>query len=382
MDSGGGRVGLCAARTAPAAAAVSSSAGYDGLLDRRRGRPSPRRAPVAEVQRVVRLYRRALRGLQRATLPRDRRREARGEAVVHVGEDAAAAGAAWSPRPAPGAGTGGGGSRGLFRRARAPRRQPPPLAGRGTRDQQTLIAVVDDATKRLLYAQLVEGGRAGAIMTALRRVLDGTACPAPSTPIARAGPSTPRVGLRPRSHQAHPGRPRPRAARHRAHPGALPPGPRAQRAHEPHPAGPPGQRAARRRDPHPARANRYLTERFLAATPRLRPRARRSHPAFVPVGASTSPRSSATRKNASSAATTPSPWTRSSCRSTSSGAAAPAPAPVLVRRHLDGRHSVWWGPRCFGRFPPQARPLSPGRPRCSHRKRTDHLSNPSGQLTC
>ena len=31
--------------------------GYFGLLDRRRGRPSPRRAPFAEVQRFLRLYR-------------------------------------------------------------------------------------------------------------------------------------------------------------------------------------------------------------------------------------------------------------------------------------------------------------------------------------
>jgi len=31
--------------------------GYEGLLDRRRGRPSPRRAPVAEVERMLRLYR-------------------------------------------------------------------------------------------------------------------------------------------------------------------------------------------------------------------------------------------------------------------------------------------------------------------------------------
>jgi transposase len=31
--------------------------GYDGLLDRRRGRPSPRRVPLAEVQRILRLYR-------------------------------------------------------------------------------------------------------------------------------------------------------------------------------------------------------------------------------------------------------------------------------------------------------------------------------------
>ena len=31
--------------------------GYDGLLDHRRGRPSPRAAPLAEVQRIVQLYR-------------------------------------------------------------------------------------------------------------------------------------------------------------------------------------------------------------------------------------------------------------------------------------------------------------------------------------
>lgn len=31
--------------------------GYDGLLDRRRGRPSPKRAPLAEVERILRLYR-------------------------------------------------------------------------------------------------------------------------------------------------------------------------------------------------------------------------------------------------------------------------------------------------------------------------------------
>src|SRR5215207_3430258 len=31
--------------------------GYDGLLDHRRGRPSPRIAPLAEVQRIVALYR-------------------------------------------------------------------------------------------------------------------------------------------------------------------------------------------------------------------------------------------------------------------------------------------------------------------------------------
>ena len=29
---------------------------------------------------------------------------------------------------------------------------------------------------------------------------------------------------------------------------------------------------------------------------------------------------------------------------------------VLVRRHLDGRHSVWWGPRRLGWFTATGRP--------------------------
>ena len=36
--------------------------GYDGLLDLRRRRPSPKRVPVAEVTRVVQLYREQYRG--------------------------------------------------------------------------------------------------------------------------------------------------------------------------------------------------------------------------------------------------------------------------------------------------------------------------------
>ena len=31
--------------------------------------------------------------------------------------------------------------------------------------------------------------------------------------------------------------------------------------------------------------------------------------------------------------------------------------PVLVRRHLDGRHSVWWGPRCLGLYTATGQPL-------------------------
>jgi hypothetical protein len=45
--------------------------GYFGLLDRRQGRPSPRRAPFAEVQRFLRLTA-IIRRLQRAALLPDR----------------------------------------------------------------------------------------------------------------------------------------------------------------------------------------------------------------------------------------------------------------------------------------------------------------------
>jgi hypothetical protein len=31
---------------------------------------------------------------------------------------------------------------------------------------------------------------------------------------------------------------------------------------------------------------------------------------------------------------------------------------VLVRRHLDGRHSVWYGRRCLGRYTLLGRPLA------------------------
>src|SRR5437667_11037259 len=49
--------------------------GYDGLWDRRRHRPSHRRAPVAEGPRIVRLYRERYTGFDAAhfheTAPRD-----------------------------------------------------------------------------------------------------------------------------------------------------------------------------------------------------------------------------------------------------------------------------------------------------------------------
>jgi len=153
--------------------------GYDGLLDRRRRRPSLRAVPVAEVQRVLRLYRERYG-------PRDGHpgfnvrhfyaiaRRAHGVTVSYsfVKSALQAAGLVRKQR-----------ARGRHRR----RREPRPCFGELVHldgslhpwlalvadERQTLIAAVDDATKRLLYAHLVDGGESlPAIMTALRTVLE------------------------------------------------------------------------------------------------------------------------------------------------------------------------------------------------------------------
>src|SRR5262252_8065964 len=164
--------------------------GYEGLFDRRRQTPSPKRAPVAEVQRVLRLYRDRYQGFNVRHFHQLARRE-HGVPFcdAFVKKALPAAGLVTKHRP-----------RGRHRR----RREPRPCFGEllhldGSRhhwlalvpDQWlTLIAVVDDATKRLLYAELREGGESvAAIMTALRAV-SATGCPWRSTPIAPTGPCT------------------------------------------------------------------------------------------------------------------------------------------------------------------------------------------------
>src|SRR5215831_13874145 len=149
--------------------------GYEGLFDRRRQTPSPKRAPVAEVQRVLRLYRDRYQGFNVRHFHQLARRE-HGVPFcdAFVKKALPAAGLVTKHRP-----------RGRHRR----RREPRPCFGEllhldGSRhhwlalvpDQWlTLIAVVDDATKRLLYAELRESGER--IMTALRAVLERDGLP-------------------------------------------------------------------------------------------------------------------------------------------------------------------------------------------------------------
>src|SRR2546428_7523956 len=132
--------------------------GYDGLFDRRRRTPSPRRAPVAEVERVLRLYRDRYPGFNVRHFLR-RARDEHGVRFCYSFVKQALQGAGLVPKHRP---------RGRHRR----RREPRPCLGEllhlhGRRHRWlapvpepylTLIAVVDDATKQVLYAALSDGG--------------------------------------------------------------------------------------------------------------------------------------------------------------------------------------------------------------------------------
>src|SRR5215831_20991125 len=147
--------------------------GYDGLFDRRRRTPSPRRAPVAEVERLLHLYRTHDDGFNVRHFLR-KARQAHGVPFCDSFVKKALPGAGLVPQQR---------ARGRHRR----RREPRPCFGEllhldGSRHHWlarvpeqwfTLIAIVDDASKQLLYAELREGGESvAAIMAALRAVLE------------------------------------------------------------------------------------------------------------------------------------------------------------------------------------------------------------------
>lgn len=333
--------------------------GYDGLFDRRRRTPSPKRAPVAEVQHLLALYRDRYQGFNvRHFHQLARRQHGVRFCYAFVKKALQSAGLVAKHRP-----------RGRHRR----RREPRPCFGEllhldGSRHRWlalvpdrwfTLIAVVDDATKRLLYAQLGEGGESvAAIMTALRAVLEPEGVPmalytdrahwAVHTPVAGGGPD--------RRRPTQVGRALARlgiehilgyspAARGRSE--------RVNRTlqdrlvNELRVAG----------ITTVAAANRYLRERFLPAfnVEFARPPADPAS-AFVPLGRvdldqilCVEEERVVGRDNvvvlggvALQVAKQPG---RRSC----------AGLRVLVRRHLDGQYSIWYGARCLGRYDRQGR---------------------------
>jgi hypothetical protein len=337
--------------------------GYDGVLDRRRQTPSPKRAPVAEVERLLRLYRVRYQGFNVRHFVRGARRD-HGLRFCYAFVKTALQGAGLVDKSRP---------RGRHRR----RREPRPCFGEllhldGSRHPWmalvpeqvfTLIAVVDDATKQRLYAQLTAGGESTAtVMLALRAVLTTWGVPmalypdrahwAAHTPIAggaadrtkltQVGRALAQLGIEHILGYS----PQARGRSERMN-GTL----QGRLVNELRVAG----------ITTVAAANRYLRERFLPDF-----NAEFSHapteptPAFVPLGGADleqilchQDERVVARDNTvvldgivMQLAQQPG---RRSC----------AELRVLVRRHLDGRHSVWHGARRLGFFDARGRVVTP-----------------------
>src|SRR5271165_4412183 len=144
--------------------------GYDGLIDRRRGRPSGRRVPLAQVEQVLGLYREHYFDLNVRPF-HEKLVEQHGIQLSYT----------WVKQAQQGAGlVAKSGRRGVHRKRR-PRR---PLPGmllhldgsrhRWFQDERwyDLLVMLDDATSEIYYAQLVEEESTVTVMAALREVIE------------------------------------------------------------------------------------------------------------------------------------------------------------------------------------------------------------------
>ena len=144
--------------------------GYDGLFDRRRGRPSPQRVPLAQVEQVLGLYRERYPDLN----------------VRHFHEKLSEKhqiklSYTWVKQVLQGAGLVARGRKRGVHRKRGPRR---PLPGmllhidgsrhRWFQDERwyDLIVILDDASSEIYYAQLVEEESTQTVMAGLKEVVE------------------------------------------------------------------------------------------------------------------------------------------------------------------------------------------------------------------
>jgi transposase len=144
--------------------------GYDGLFDRRQGKPSPKRVPVAVVEQVLGLYRDRYFDLNVRHFHEKLHRE-HGVDLSYT----------WVKLALQGAGLVTRGRKREVHRKRRPRR---PLPGmllhidgshhRWFQDERwyDLIVILDDATSEIYYAQLVEEESTVTVMAALRAVIE------------------------------------------------------------------------------------------------------------------------------------------------------------------------------------------------------------------
>src|SRR6266478_2506178 len=144
--------------------------GYDGLFDRRRGKPSPKRVPLATVEAVLGLYREKYFDLN----VRHFHEKLQGEHQIDLSYS-------WVKAALQGAGlVARARKRGVHRR----RRQRRPLPGMllhidGSRHQwlqderwYDLIVILDDASSEIYYAQLVEEESSLTVMAGLKEVIE------------------------------------------------------------------------------------------------------------------------------------------------------------------------------------------------------------------
>jgi transposase len=143
--------------------------GYDGLFDRRRGRPSPKRVPVETVEEVLRLYQERYADFNVRHF-HEKLREEHGLRLSYTWVKLALQGAGLVKK-AP--------KRGVHRKRRPPRPLPGMLLHldgshhRWFQDDRwyDLIEVLDDATNETYYAQLVEQESTRTVMAALKEVI-------------------------------------------------------------------------------------------------------------------------------------------------------------------------------------------------------------------
>ena len=145
--------------------------GYDGLLDRRRGKPSGKRVPLAQAEQVLGLYREKYFDLNVRHF-HEKLVEQHGITLSYTWVKLALQGAGLVAKAR---------KRGIHRK----RRERRPLPGMllhidGSHHQwfqderwYDLIVILDDATSEIYYAQLVEEESTATVMAGLRAVIEG-----------------------------------------------------------------------------------------------------------------------------------------------------------------------------------------------------------------
>ena len=144
--------------------------GYSGLADRRRGRPSDKRVPLAAAEEVLRLYQETYYDLNMRHF-HEKLREVHGIQLSYTWVQKALQGAGLVARR---------GKRAKHRRRREPRPMPGMLLHiDGSKHQwfsderwYDLIVILDDATKEIYYAQLVGEESTRTVMAGLRSVIE------------------------------------------------------------------------------------------------------------------------------------------------------------------------------------------------------------------